>query len=138
MSKFMLYAGLSYGSDREFKNLEEVEEKLMKGFNCDPSWPICLYDYTFKNKIPTYLMLRVGPPLTTYLISDYFSLDYEHSKNRTLATDLESAFLISKESLLIERNSHLCQFRKRFKRNFKLLYNSRSDFLFGESPLFKF
>jgi len=24
--------------------------ELMKVFNCDPTWPVCLYDFTYKNK----------------------------------------------------------------------------------------
>ena len=31
------------------QNMESNEMDLMKAFNCDPSWPVCLYDFTYKN-----------------------------------------------------------------------------------------
>lgn len=32
-------------------NLDKKEIEIMKVFECNPEWPICLYDYTFKNQI---------------------------------------------------------------------------------------
>ena len=35
-------------------NLENRENDLMKVFNCNPEWPVCLYDFTYKNKSNQY------------------------------------------------------------------------------------
>lgn len=42
-------------------------------FNCDPKWPICLFDFTYKNKVPNYFCYRIDYDLTTLVIDDYFS-----------------------------------------------------------------
>lgn len=34
------------------KALDQYENEVMKIFNCDTTWPLCLYDFTYKNKIP--------------------------------------------------------------------------------------
>jgi len=31
-------------------NLEVKETDMMKIFNCNPKWPICMFDFTYKNK----------------------------------------------------------------------------------------
>ena len=39
--------------DVYFKSLESYETDVMNVFKCNSkSWPICLFDYTFKLKIP--------------------------------------------------------------------------------------
>lgn len=49
----------------------------MKSFNCDTRWPICLFDFTYKNKIPEYTCLRTSssPPI---VIVDYFYTGYDY------------------------------------------------------------
>ena len=29
-----------------------TEHDKMKDFNCDLRWPVCLYDFSFKNRVP--------------------------------------------------------------------------------------
>ena len=31
-------------------NLDNREADLMKVFDCNPEWPICIFDFTYKNK----------------------------------------------------------------------------------------
>lgn len=31
-------------------NLDIKDQDLMRVFNCDPEWPICMFDFTYKNK----------------------------------------------------------------------------------------
>ena len=31
-------------------NLDIKDQDLMKVFNCDPEWPICMFDFTYKHK----------------------------------------------------------------------------------------
>lgn len=49
----------------------------MSVFDCDPSWPLCLYDFTHKNLTPKYVAFRVQAPLTSFIVSDdyYYSSD---------------------------------------------------------------
>ena len=44
----------------------------MSVYHCDPNWPICLYDFTFKNLCPKYVAYRVEKELTSFLIQDHF------------------------------------------------------------------
>jgi len=52
----------------------------MQFFNCNPEWPICLYDFSFRNKCPTYFAFRVGKPLVSYVVDDYFYGSEEKGK----------------------------------------------------------
>ena len=71
--------GLSFYRDRENLVKNELnkyksanERELMAIFNCDPSWPVCLFDFSFKSKLPTFLSFRVGHDLTSFVKDDYF------------------------------------------------------------------
>jgi hypothetical protein len=44
----------------------------MRCFECNPEWPLCLYDFSFKNKCPTYFVFQTAKPLDSYVIDDYF------------------------------------------------------------------
>ena len=47
----------------------------MRVFNCNPKWPLCLFDFTFKHKIPDFIILTVSNNLHKYVIDDYFGID---------------------------------------------------------------
>lgn len=85
----------------------------MKTFNCSRGdWPICLYDFTYKNRIPTYFCFKVQPPLADLLIPNYF---YSEDPIILLKPDL---------SVLVERNVHFCS--DSVTTNFKQLYKSNN------------
>jgi len=44
----------------------------MKIFNCNPEWPVCLFDFSFKNKSPSYVTFRVEGSLENYIFEDYY------------------------------------------------------------------
>jgi len=52
--------------------MEQFEKDLMKIWKCSDEWPVCLYDFAFKNKNPQYLVYRVENNLEEYAIDDYF------------------------------------------------------------------
>lgn len=58
--------------------MDQYERDLMKIFNCNKGWPVCLFDFTFKLKIPTYLSFRVKNDLTSYIQDGYFYGNYSH------------------------------------------------------------
>ena len=49
----------------------------MSIYNCDPEWPVCLFDFTIKNQNPTYLTFKVKQNLDTFMIHDYFDFEAE-------------------------------------------------------------
>jgi hypothetical protein len=86
-------------------------------FNCKPEWPICLFDFTIKSKIPNFFVYRVKRPLDSFKINDYFNGsrtggDYRPSTKPDLNAD----------NLLIERNHHLCHEHPMFEKNFKMRF----------------
>lgn len=126
-SRFYLYAGLfkyiQAGSNSAAiattkQPLAQLEGNLMGVFGCDPDWPVCLFDFTHKNKNPTYLCLRVSN-LTQFCIEEYF---YGPSIQTPPADT----------PLVIERNPHLCT-EPYFVDNFKMLYQA-CDPLLLEHP----
>ena len=58
--------------------MDKYERDLMRMFNCSPDWPVCLYDFTFKNKNPSYLVFRVAGDLTEFAFEEYFFSDFDH------------------------------------------------------------
>jgi hypothetical protein len=58
--------------------MDWYERDLMQIFNCNEKWPICLYDFAFKNKNPTYLCLKVEADLCSLMLEDYFFGSFGH------------------------------------------------------------
>ena len=53
-------------------NFQGNEAEVMRTFNCNPEWPICLYDFTYKNKSNEFQTMRCRHHLTNYVVEDYF------------------------------------------------------------------
>ena len=85
--------------------MEKFEQDLMSIYNCDSSWPICLFDFTFKNQCPKYVAFRVQKALDTFVIDDYFHPESEYWGNQPNKAGHEHASnnLIPFGELLIQR-----------------------------------
>lgn len=91
-SRFILYNGLvRYYQDMKVPSLntrlakqiiaqtmDKYERDLMRIFNCSTDWPICLFDFTCKNKNPSYLVMRVAGDLTEFAFAEYFFSEFDH------------------------------------------------------------
>lgn len=102
------------------------EKQLMTVYNCDPEWPVCLYDFSFKNRVPNYLMLKVKNNLTDYINWNYFTPGYRidsfrHDVYFNIAHD--GRRIVNDDELLIERHYHLCSSNEHFVPNFKKRYD---------------
>ena len=52
--------------------LDRYEIEVMKIFNCDhQNWPICLFDFTYKSKIPQYFCYKASKYPINF-IENYF------------------------------------------------------------------
>ena len=49
--------------------------------DCSQQWPVCLYDFTYKNKCSSFFSFRVQS--SPQLIDDYFSFAEEDNANQT-------------------------------------------------------
>lgn len=101
------------------KPLDNYEKEMMQIFNCQhDSWPICLYDFTYKNRIPECLVFRASknPPRMIY--------DYFYTKKSNPVVEEKKAHFSNKDSegLLIERGEHFCYKKPNFVECFKILY----------------
>jgi hypothetical protein len=54
------------------QSLDKIEQNLMSIYKCNPEWPVCLYDFTFKNRNPNFFSYKVKKDLTAYLRPDYY------------------------------------------------------------------
>ena len=82
---------------------------LMKYYNCDPSWPICLYDFTHRNLNPKYNNFKVAAPLNTIVRENYFTS--EKLSRRVAQADgelLDQRLNTVGDELLVQRSIHLC------------------------------
>ena len=69
LKKFILYDGLAkYHSDQQkmsnqgeqiYETHDLIQQDLMEVFNCSPDWPICLFDFTVKQRCPNMFILRM-------------------------------------------------------------------------------
>lgn len=99
------------------KPLDKYEIEVMKIFNCDHnSWPICLYDYTYKNRIPQYLCFK-SSQYPIELIENY--MDNPNKGGYVEDCKYEDN---DREGILMERGIHYCNMDSKFSMNFKLLY----------------
>ena len=89
MSNFFSYGGLTDYYERLekvdpcAKNREAVEtlkqpieamvEKLPGLYKCNPDWPICLFDFSFRNLNPKFVAFRVKADLNSFILPNYFS-----------------------------------------------------------------
>ncbi len=76
LNKFYLYSGIAKSTERE-KQFDINKNECVDELRCNPRWPVCLFDYTYKNKVPEYFIFRVDPSTYT-IIDDYCDrkLDY--------------------------------------------------------------
>ena len=83
LNKFSLFKGLSRTETQrakaENRSFDEESTSAVNYFNCDQKWQVCLFDFTYKNKIPQYLCFRASndPPA---LIEEYFYPDFNQSQ----------------------------------------------------------
>lgn len=50
-----------------------MTEKLPSLYKCNPEWPICIYDFSFRNLNAKYVAFRVRKKLTEFVIDDWFN-----------------------------------------------------------------
>jgi hypothetical protein len=68
-----MFLGLQARLEGEVDSLKQREEDIITVFKCDQRWPICAYDFVFKNRIPRFTVFRVEAALTSLVIEEYFS-----------------------------------------------------------------
>ena len=149
--KFFLYQGLAryYARDKETdevankkyqvttQSMDLYERDLMQIFDCDPEWPLCLFDFTFKNKTPTYTCLRVEKNLQMYCMDQYFygMLSEIQTKQTKYCLNQSDE---SRSELLLERQPHICCENENFVPNFKARYRAKDKSLFNHPSLTMF
>lgn len=82
VNKFFLYSGLCKFYEEkevEWKTIEDFEKEVMQMFNCDSDWPICLFDFTYKNRIPNYLCFKTQSNFSNLFQENYFDFSKEDS-----------------------------------------------------------
>jgi len=102
-------------------------------FNCDTRWPLCLFDFTYKNKIPEFLCFRTSKDPPNF-IDDYFDSNDSPFKKRNNSLLLSSNSSPG-EGLMMERGIHHCCDHKNFTINFKKLFNLGDNYLYNNKNL---
>lgn len=112
MGRFYLYKGLATfiresGIDSNVAkfSIDHDEVSLMHHFNCKPEWPICLFDFSYGNRCPSYFCFRVGHKFNDLVVENYFTTEYQIKKERSKSKDkLKTLSQNPLDDLLIERN----------------------------------
>lgn len=82
-------------------NFQGNEAEVMRTFNCNPTWPICLFDFTYKNKSNEFQAMKCRKHLSNYIVEDYFSSDGVNPQTIQRYRD--------ETDVVREHNTHLCQ-----------------------------
>ena len=82
-------------------NFQGNEVNVMRTFNCDPAWPICLYDFTYKGKSNEFSTMRCKKHLGQYVVDDYFT-------PKGVDKTKESRMKDDPTDVVRESNPHLC------------------------------
>ena len=106
-------------------------------YDCDPKWPVCIFDFTFKNINPRAVTFKVYGELSDHLKEDYFysqdGLDQLlHGKGAAAGDTLHSR---KHEDLLIQRNHHVCKHDKAFVEAFKRRYEGADPAMMDSDSL---
>jgi hypothetical protein len=122
-------------------NLDKREHELMRIFDCKPTWPICLYDFTFKNRSNKYIAMRSRLSLKDFVVENYFKERGPVNKKAKYSCTIEETDIVRELSM------HLCccqdknttpkdnQRLYKFIRNFKILFIKGDPFLLKNSNL---
>ena len=86
-------------------------EKLPTLYKCNPQWPICLFDFSFRNLNPKFVVYRVQADFNSFIVPNYFSRQRIDDPN-TVAIEKEREQLIQwisrSEDLMLCRSTHIC------------------------------
>ncbi len=122
INKFYLQAGLGSGDlnlMHDPKSMEQIQSEIIERFDCSPDWPLCLFDFTYKNKIPQYFSFRVAADLTSFCHDGYI---YGMTDPQIKALP-KHAPQDKLDEVLIERNQHICTSCNNFIPAFKRMFH---------------
>lgn len=68
LSKFYLYSGLAKQKIDLDKTFDITKAEAVEALKCDKNWPVCLFDFTYKNKVPEFFVFKAER--STYNIFD--------------------------------------------------------------------
>jgi hypothetical protein len=129
MNKFFLYTGLmkQRGQGRtNVENMKNYEDDIVMNNCCDTNWPICLYEFLYRDKVKQHFALRTKE---INIVEDYFG--DENNKNQIIKSSSASVENIlynstrdQYDNLLIERNNHICYIDD-LEPKFKALYKEK-------------
>lgn len=85
-------------------NIDKKEKEVMRIFDCDINWPLCLYDFTFKNRNNTQITMRSRMHLKDYIVENYFKEDGTVSNNKN-----QYRVELSDNDILRVMEKHLCK-----------------------------
>lgn len=97
--------------------VDSVLHRLSSIYKCDPSWPICIFDFSFRNLNPEFVAFKVQADLTTLCIPDYFSAETlesgadsasVHMQEYSSSQQLQQQEQLSYQNILINRGKHIC------------------------------
>ena len=49
-------------------HIDLTNHDIMRAFNCDTQWPICMFDFTYKNRINHQQTMRSRYKLTSFVV----------------------------------------------------------------------
>ncbi|CDW74131.1 gtpase-activating protein [Stylonychia lemnae] len=104
LNKFYLFTGIAKTLQSKQTGFDILKTECVESLTCKEKWPVCLFDFTYKNKVPEFFVFRVHSSKVV-ICEDHFSvenLDYD----RTLKChkDQNRSMLRSLNISLDERN----------------------------------
>jgi hypothetical protein len=77
LNKFYLYCGFARTAEYR-KEYECGKQDIHEILKCDKQWPVCLFDFTYKNKVPDYFVYRVEKS-SYHIRENYFYSEFSEN-----------------------------------------------------------
>jgi hypothetical protein len=66
--------------DHISKGFDITKAESIEALRCDKNWPVCLFDFTYKNKVPEYFVFRVDSS-KYQIMNNHFYADDKNQSN---------------------------------------------------------
>ena len=125
LNKFYLFTGLmkEKGASEYKKGQDEnFEDQVVNSSEWNPDWPVCLYDFLYRDKLDTHFAFKSQ---NLEIVDNYFGNGRGHSGNKIKTrpnSESNSHQSQDFDDLLIERNRHIWKYAH-LEQKFKCLFN---------------
>jgi hypothetical protein len=78
-----LFTGIAKTLHSKDNTFDILKQECVEALTCKEKWPVCLFDFSYKNKVPEFFVFRVHSSRVV-ICEDHFSMDNIEETDKTL------------------------------------------------------